>query len=120
MENAQKIIQKNFKQQQTTTNNNNGYPLYRRKEDNKTVEIKEAKLDNRWVVPYNPYLALKYSAHINVEICSTVMSVKYLYKYLYKGHDKALLEIKNEYDEIAQYIDGEAYSVIQCIMNSQM
>ena len=41
------------------------------------------------MVPYNPFLLLKYNAHINVELCSTVKSVKYLYKYIYKGYDCA-------------------------------
>jgi hypothetical protein len=33
-------------------------------------------LDNRSVVPYNPYFSLKYEAYINVEVCATVQSVK--------------------------------------------
>ena len=73
------------------------------RKNNKTINVKGINIDNSWIVPYNPYLSLKYNAHINVEICSTVMAVKYLYKYVYKGHDKALLEIKNnESDEISQ------------------
>ena len=31
-------------------------------------------IDNRYIVPYNPYLSKKYSAHINVGICSTINS----------------------------------------------
>ena len=50
-------------------------------------------MDNSWVVPYNSYLLLKYNAPINVELCSTVKSVKYLYKYIYKGYDCANVEI---------------------------
>jgi hypothetical protein len=110
--------------QSMTKNNNNGYPLYRRRKDNKIVEKQKTNLDNRWVVPYNPYLTLKYNAHINVEICSTVMAVKYLYKYVYKGHDMALLEItnnsneitsntkeiSNNLNEIKHYIDGRYLS----------
>lgn len=35
-----------------------------------------------WVVPYNKYLLLRYSAHINVEVCTSIKSVKYIYKLL--------------------------------------
>ena len=42
-------------------------------------------VDNRNVVPYNAGLLLKYDCHINVEICTSVSSVKYIYKYIYKG-----------------------------------
>lgn len=28
--------------------------------------------------------------HINVEVCLTIKAVKYLYKYMYKGHDKVV------------------------------
>ena len=45
------------------------------------------------MVPYNPFLLLKYNAHINIELCSTVKSVKYLYKYIYKGYDCADMQI---------------------------
>ena len=48
-----------------------GYPLYRRPDNGIYVEKNGASLDNRWVVPYNPYLCAKYQAHINVEICSS-------------------------------------------------
>jgi hypothetical protein len=47
-----------------------------------------------WIVPYNPYLSTKYDCHLNVEVCSTIRAVKYLYKYVYKGHDRVLHEIQ--------------------------
>ena len=50
-------------------------------------------MSNQWVVPYNPYLCRKYNAHINVELCSSVKSVKYLYKYVYKGNDCANVKL---------------------------
>jgi hypothetical protein len=52
--------------------------------------------DNRWVVPYNPYLTMRYQCHINVEVCSSITAVKYLYKYVYKGHDRALAVVQPE------------------------
>ncbi|KAL5569790.1 hypothetical protein UlMin_026365 [Ulmus minor] len=64
-------------------------------------KVKGHYLDNQWVVPYNPYLLEKFNCHINVEICSTVKAVKYLYKYIYKGHDRIAFHInsnKNEKD----------------------
>jgi len=49
--------------------------------------------DNRWVVPYNPYLSLLFNCHINVEVCTSVATIKYLYKYVYKGHDHAQVDV---------------------------
>ncbi|GJJ68098.1 ATP-dependent DNA helicase PIF1 [Entomortierella parvispora] len=50
-------------------------------------------LDNTWIVPHNLWLATKYNAHINVEVCSSVVAVKYLFKYVYKGHDKTTMNV---------------------------
>ena len=68
-----------------------GYPVYRRREDGRRVVKSGVQLDNRWVVPHNIYLCTKYNAHINVEVCTTISVVKYLYKYVYKGHDRATM-----------------------------
>ena len=97
-----------------TNSNVNGYPKYQRREDGNFVELGGNKLDNRWVVPYNPYLCLKYNAHINVEICSSIQSVKYLFKYVYKGHDCANIKFQSvttehetviEWDEVKYYLE---------------
>ena len=69
------------------------YPVYRRRDNGRCVEKSCMVLDNRWVVPYNPYLARKYRAHINVHVCTSLRAVKYLYKYIFKGHDWAAVEV---------------------------
>lgn len=61
-----------------TNPNVNGYPLYRRKNNGVFFKIGNKIIDNRWIVPYNPYVSLKYQAHINLEIRSSIKSVKYL------------------------------------------
>jgi len=60
------------------------------------------------VVPYNPWLLLKYVCHINVEVCSSIKSIKYLYKYVYKGLDRVAMEIHKGpiIDEVQQYLDA--------------
>jgi hypothetical protein len=79
--------------------------------ENKTEKKKETKpekvetthdfeIDNRWVVQYNPYLLLKFNCHINVEICSSIKCVKYLYKYLFKGADHANIVISEKNNEL--------------------
>ena len=45
------------------------------------------------MVPYSPYLLLKYQCHINVECCMSVRGVKYLYKYVFKGPDRAMVAL---------------------------
>jgi len=61
-----------------------GIVNYRRRNSTFHVEKEGIKLDNRFVVPYNKELCLKFHAHINVEICSQSMLIKYLFKYLTK------------------------------------
>ena len=85
--------------QECTTQFEDGYPNYRRRNDGKFIEKKNFKMTNEWVVPHNLYLSVKYNAHINVEICTTIRAVKYLYKYIYKGHDRTIHSIQtNEPD----------------------
>ena len=52
-----------------------GYPEYRRR--NQFVVIRNGiRIDDRWVVPYNPYLLETFDCHINVEISAHKRSVK--------------------------------------------
>ncbi|CAN0922391.1 ATP-dependent DNA helicase PIF1 [Linum grandiflorum] len=71
-----------------TTFDANGYVTYRRRQTSITVEKSGTTLDNRYVVPYNRDLLVKYQAHINVEICHKGQLIKYLFKYITKGPDR--------------------------------
>ena len=52
---------KNFPKQfcQNTVASDNGYPKYRRRDNGRTVSVKNVDLDNRWIVPYNAWLSKK-------------------------------------------------------------
>ena len=81
-----KYFPKKFSEE--TTFDEDGYPLYRRRDDKRTIEIGGTPLDNRYVVPYNPELLLRYEAHINVVWCNQNRAIKYLFKYINKGNDR--------------------------------
>lgn len=86
---------------------NASYPLYRRRQDRPYLPLHQyswIEVNNRWVVPDNPFLLLMYVCHINIEICSSIKCVKYLYKYIHKGSGRVSIEVENS-DEIAQYVD---------------
>ncbi|KAL3820238.1 hypothetical protein ACJIZ3_006143 [Penstemon smallii] len=85
---------------ESTTTGQKSFPNYRRKDDGRSVMVHNVKLDNRSVVPYCPYLLLKFDCHIN-----------YLYKYIYKGHTKLAYHVvgdapAGQHNEIQEYQDG--------------
>ena len=87
-----------------TTMDDDGYPNYRRLDDGRTYDVAGHMVDNRWIVPYNPYLSAKFDCHINVECAVSIRSIKYPFKYIHKGGDRATATVEN--DEIKIYIDG--------------
>ncbi|GAB0086492.1 uncharacterized protein DMENIID0001_005670 [Sergentomyia squamirostris] len=91
---------KNF--QNTTTFRSNGYPIYKRPDNGETVTKGDVVLDNRWVVPHNRYLLLRYNCHINVEYCTMVTVAKYLFKYIFKSVCQANVQLTVG-DEIQNY-----------------
>jgi hypothetical protein len=103
-----------------------GYPEYRRR--NQFVVIRNGiRIDDRWVVPYNPYLLETFDCHINVEISAhkrylmphplllfeliACRCFKYVYKYCFKKPDIATVSI----DEIETYITGRLLSASEAV-----
>lgn len=98
-----------------------GYPLYyRRNAENgghtfimrMSNPTNRVDIDNKWVVQYSPLLSKVYKAHINVEFCSSVKSVKYICKYGNRGSESAVFEVQSlrENGEIARYQMGRYLS----------
>jgi len=143
------VCKKNFPKDfvDETIPNCNGYPLYRRR-NTTTVQIGiylifsfftkkipyspsflikgNHQVDNSWVVPYNPYLTLKYNCHINVEVASSIKCVKYLFKYIYKGYDCADVKITTysadadtnsilQYNEIDRFVNTRYISAPEAV-----
>ncbi|GJW31143.1 hypothetical protein Tco_0051175 [Tanacetum coccineum] len=71
-----------------------GYLIYRRRDNKVTVKKGKFTFDNKYVFPHNRYLLLKYQAHINVKWCNRSKAIKYLFKYLNKGPDIAIIVIQ--------------------------
>ncbi|KAM2613605.1 hypothetical protein TB2_028330 [Malus domestica] len=90
-----------------TTFSDEGFVKYKRRDiENLFVQKNGIKLDNAFVVPYNRELLLKYQAHINVESCCQSMLIKYLFKYITKGADRAKAVFEDEeFDEIVAYLN---------------
>jgi len=76
-----------------TTIDEDGYPCYKRRDKGIFIFKNGIKLENRNVVPYSPLLLLRYQAHVNTEYCNKSNSIKYLFKYVKKGPDRANLKI---------------------------
>jgi hypothetical protein len=91
-----------------------GYPTYRRRNNGCTFQKGDDIIDNRWVVPYNPYILLKMECHANLEACMGIRAFKYIHKYVYKGGDCATLAVGDENnDEIQQHLDGRYVLILR-------
>jgi hypothetical protein len=69
------------------------FPNYRRVRNGRIVMRRGRALTNQNVVPYNPYLLLKYQCHINVEVVSFLMCLMYIFKYVCKGNDRVAIQM---------------------------
>lgn len=78
-----KIVSVNFNTQEhwptKKIHGKDGYPIYRRRNDGRTIEVYVIKINNQWVVPYNPYLLIINNCHIDVEVFSGIKAIKYIY-----------------------------------------
>ena len=93
------------------------YPEYKRldpAEGGRTIVLntksRQFIIDNKWIVPYSPFLSLRFNCHVNIEICFSPTASKYLFKYITKGEDRAMVRAEVEAeelvkDEIKEFID---------------
>lgn len=108
-----------------TTIDENGFVIYRRRNFEKKFLVNGVEIDNQWV--YNHDLIVKYNAHINLERCVLTKLIKYLYKYMHKGLDRATVVLENNVartassgqcsysmtNEVKQYLDCRYVSAIE-------
>ena len=117
---------------QVTLSPEGDYPVYRRRCLHNHVKTKAngdviSVHDDTFVVPYNIYFSLRYNCHINVELATTVVVVKYLFKYITKGSDRASIRLAATevravdptvpivIDEIQQYVDARYLSASESL-----
>ena len=99
-----------------TEQGSDSYPKYRRRKPEDgghtgTIRMKingrfvNQVITNQWIVPYNRVLLQQFNAHINVEICSSIQSIKYVLKYVNKGCDQAVFELQRTEGGNDQMVD---------------
>ncbi|KAF8099156.1 hypothetical protein N665_0250s0018 [Sinapis alba] len=73
---------------------NSGFVVYMRRDNTSGLIVgSDEQVGNEYVVPHNLEHLRKYKAHINVEWCCKTSTIKYLFKYITKGVDKATIHV---------------------------
>ena len=88
----------------------NKFPKYRRR-CHHTAVVKGRIVSDDWVVPYSPFLLLKYGAHCNVECAAHIKTFKYVYKYVMKAPDSAVVCV----NEIEAFLSGRLLSASEAV-----
>ncbi len=82
------------------------FPLYRRRDNRRRLYRNSIVYNNRNIMPYSPYLSIRYNTYINIEVALNINIFKYLYKYVYKGPDRIAAVIDRKIvDKIKEYIN---------------
>lgn len=86
----------------------NTYPSYKRPNNGRHFVKGQNRYDNAHVVPTSRFLILKYGCHINVEAAVSIRAIKYLFKYILKGHDRTVAGVEDEENpnEIWTYVNA--------------
>jgi len=116
--------------EQTQESDEYSYLIYRRRNNGRTFSRTEGGFvyDNRWVAPFNAWLSLTFDCHINLEICSNITAVQYIYKYVYKGPDRAEIVIvpaeqeppnPNEVQEYQRGASEASWRILQFPMHKE-
>ncbi|KAH9072642.1 hypothetical protein Ae201684P_015717 [Aphanomyces euteiches] len=96
-----------------TSIGSDGYPLYRRR---RSSAERPSEYTNQYVILYCPTLSAMFDCHINVEACTSISAVKYLYKYIFKGSGRSNFQLESsELDEIKQYQDARYVSCCEAL-----
>ena len=108
----------------TVLDPDNMYPEYQRlapEKGGRCLVMKKGKeyvLDNQWIVPFSPFLSLIFDCHINIELCMSPTAAKYLYKYVFKGEDRAMVSVEVRDDNIERN-EVEEYEDLRSIGSSE-
>lgn len=99
---------KNYPKQyaESTSISEDGYPVYRRRDDGRVFHYRNQSYTNIDVVPYNPHLSRVFDCYINAKDCSSILAVKYIHKYIYKGYDLKIMVAGDGPNEILQYLNA--------------
>ncbi|GJT19598.1 DNA helicase [Tanacetum coccineum] len=77
-----------------------GFVHYRQRDTGIETQRQNVWLDNRYVVPYNRTLCMRYYAHINMEYYGWTMLIKYLFKYISKGTDRVIANVRRPVTDV--------------------
>jgi hypothetical protein len=103
----------------TTWTDHELYPQYARPRASDEWETTASGrvITNEWVASYNAYLLSKYDCHLNVEVCASLEAVRYLYKYIYKGPDRANVQLRHiqSGDEVSMFEDMRYFGASEAV-----